>query len=142
MMTRARLAVVPLALAVLFPACGTIVADYSARFHVRGRLLDESGKAVPNAEVLFTDIGLDQWVSPNQFVVTRTKSDGSFDVAFDYNWGRDDRKIMADTFHLDFRKDGIPLACRRFVRSEMPRAAGEIIVEVEVKIDENVAPCE
>jgi hypothetical protein len=141
MIAKMRNVITLLILAALFPGCGTLVADYSARFHVRGRLVDKSGQAVSDAEVLFTDVGLDQWVSPNQFVVTRTKSDGTFDVAFDYKWGREDRKVMSDTFDLDFRKNGVPLGCRRFVRSKMPSADGEIIVEAEITANGDLVPC-
>ena len=111
-------------------ACSSRVADYSERFHLRGKLSKPSGEGVPDAEVVFTDTGLDQWKSPNQFVVTRTRDDGSFDVSFDYSWGREEGKKMPDTIEVEFRKGNTGLATRQFVRSALPRDEGALLVEV------------
>ncbi len=118
--------------------CVSNQVDVGTDFRFMGRVHDLNGIGIPNIEVIFLDISLDQHASQftQDFVVGITDDQGRINNAHHYVWGyRSNHDNSSELFDLIFIDDGREEYRIPYNLKKLECVNGSCLVEFIVELD-------
>ena len=128
-----------LVLFVLLSSCSRNILDANLAIAFDGKITDtESGAPVEQAELLFVDLGLDQWrASPKtELFVSRSDSQGVIRDNFIYSYGYQEGipRERSGKFALRVRKSGCLMAEETYRVTDLKRFNGRFELSFQLEV--------